>query len=210
VLDDPAFSRYWGNIARIIGFVAKDDEAVRVLLKYATRAEEWRTLNDRQKFVVGQGKIRSLRAIGMIGTELANETLRKAITFEGAQEMIRHWSDKSEGSLPGPFGSMRSIVQDVRSSAAVGLVLTRKPDNVALVKKLYDQERVYPEDWQERGLYRRDMNVMTGAMTYQAVIDEKGWDYLVRAIDTEEELSLLGPYMKRFESHPPGTARPNR
>jgi hypothetical protein len=210
MLDDPAFSLHWGNIARIIGLVARQSEnpeAVGVLLGYTTRAEDWRGQNRHTQSGGGQGKIFALHSVGMIGGKLADETLRQAVTLQGAQNMIRHWADKSPEMLPGAFGSMRSIARNVRGSAAVGLILTREPENIAIVQQAYEQEHVYPEDWQQKGLCYADMSVMTDAMAFGEMISDRGWEYYLERTGTEEEFRALTPYLDKYISYPPDWPR---
>ncbi|NLE59270.1 MAG: hypothetical protein GX616_12990, partial [Planctomycetes bacterium] len=175
------------NLSRVIGYVTKDEQAVRELLVYAKKT----------------GGQYAFESIGLIGGSLADKILRIAFNGKATEEMSRGWSE-AESELLSGWTIPDYLAKDVKSAAATGLVLTRKPENIALVKAAYEENRVYPKDWKERGFYPADFNLMTEAMAVNAVIEEKGMeDYLNSLGHDSQTLRMVYPYVAKYLSMPP-------
>lgn len=175
------------NLSRVIGYVTKDEQAVRELLVYAKKT----------------GGQYAFESIGLIGGSLADNILRLAFNGKATEEMSRGWSE-AESELLSGWTIPDYLAKGVKSAAATGLVLTRKPENIALVKAAYEENRVYPKDWKKKGLYARDMNLMTEAMAVNAVIEEKGMEYYLSNLGSDtHHLSMLSPYFDKYMSWPP-------
>ncbi len=175
------------NLSRVIGYVTKDEQAVRALLVYAKKT----------------GGQYAFESIGLIGGSLADNILRLAFNGKATEEMSRGWSEEESELLSG-WTIPDYLAKSVKSAAATGLVLTRKPENIALVKAAYEENRVYPKDWKERGFYPADFNQMTEAMAVNAVIEEKGMEYYLNSLGHDSQtLRMVYPYVAKYLSMPP-------
>jgi hypothetical protein len=189
MLERLTFSDAGRSLARAMGYVAKDEQAVRALLAYAKRTY------DRYAF----------ESIGLIGGSLADKILRLAFNGRATEEMSNEWS-KEESELLSGWTIPDFAAKEVHGSAALGLVLTRDPVNIAMVKAAYEKERVYPPGWKEKGFYVADFNRMTTAMAVNELIEEKGMEYYLSRLDSgTHHWSMLSPYIDKYMSYPPGS-----
>ncbi|MBN1974947.1 MAG: hypothetical protein JW787_15000 [Sedimentisphaerales bacterium] len=129
LLDDESYVPYWGNIAKVIGFISEDPNTVPILLKYIQR-------NDGDKVNWLNGKIWILCEIGKIGGKEADSILRKAITKEGARELVKDWVD--EELWQDKVYDSNGVILIVRNAAVKGLINTCKPENWKIVEDIIE------------------------------------------------------------------------
>ena len=130
------------------------------------------------------------RWLGRMG---ADEVLVRALSPEGANELVKEWIN--DPSLPVWGRDKDQVLGMVRGSAAVGLVLTGKKENAARVDEIYQQVAVLPISQPNEELY----NQLVEAMAIKQVIAEQGPDRYEQALGTTEMGSLLRPYIKEFD-----------
>ncbi len=132
LLDDKEYAPNFYEIASVISYISKDPNSVPVLVKYFQR-------NDGVKLNT-IFKIENLSYIGMVGCKEADSLLRKAITEEGARELIKGWT---EGLSPEEtrYVNNNRVIMDIQSAAALGLIYTTKQENWKIVEDLYNQNK---------------------------------------------------------------------
>lgn len=135
LLEDEDYIHYWPNIARTIGYISDDPNSVPVLLDYFQRNDS-SNISDMGK--IG-GKIWTIAWIGKIGGDTANSILKKAVTNAGAQELAKAWITKE--TWPNQTWSTETAIGYIQNAAMKGLIYTQKPENIALVEKLYNEEK---------------------------------------------------------------------
>jgi formylglycine-generating enzyme len=208
MLKDPALIGRSEAVASTIAYVAwnsKDDLAAEALIGYITRTDDWRGLDEKGERTLIYRRLTAGELFGLIGGKLANETLRRWIAPDGAKELAVAWGAKTSQH----YQTEANLTHQIRYHAAVGLVLTQDPSNIALVKETYERESVYPKDWKEKGLYLRDMNTMTHAMVTQAFIEDHGIDAWLRQLGQGHQLmNDLSPYFDKYMSYPPDRPPP--
>ena len=131
LLDDKEYASNYYEIASVISYISDDPNSVPVLVKYFQR-------NDGVQLNTTV-KIENLSYIGMIGVKEADSVLRKAITEEGARELIKGWT---KGLSPVETRFVNSkVIMDIQSAAVNGLVFTGKAENWKIVEDLYNQNK---------------------------------------------------------------------
>ena len=73
------------------------------------------------------------------GGDTANSILKKAVTNAGAQELAKAWITKE--TWPNQTWSTETAIGYIQNAAMKGLIYTQKPENIALVEKLYNEEK---------------------------------------------------------------------
>ncbi|MHC4362288.1 MAG: DUF1573 domain-containing protein, partial [Planctomycetota bacterium] len=204
MLEDEAYASCWHNVARLIGYISNDPNSVPVLLHYFKRADgpNFDSIDSLA------GKIWTLVFVGQIGGPQADSVLRQALTDEGAAQLAKAWID---GQLvPNtPFWDDRnSVITFIRSCAANGLVLSRKQENIDIVKRLYADCKTSKENNQllEQSLVE--------SLAIHDFIAENGLEaYFSLDVSATAMLEALEPYLKKYraETTPPLTdTEPNR
>jgi hypothetical protein len=133
LLDDDEYAPYWHKVVAAIGYASDDPNSVNVLLKFIRR-------NDNKKVDMHSimGKSWAFAMIGLIGGDTADSILRKSVTKEGAKELTKDWIN--EKSLPGIVDN-EGMITFIQRHSLTGLVLSGKPENLALVEKLYNEQK---------------------------------------------------------------------
>ena len=137
MLQDNKFKNRWIHVSKIICWLSeKDDkESFDAILNYITRPDSW--LEEDAIGAAGQlmGKGLALEYLGLMANSDVSSILRRAITREGAEELVESWSALP---LPEPYDDRQSLITALRGHAARGLVFSRDPVNVALVREEFE------------------------------------------------------------------------
>ncbi len=184
MLKDPQWAPSWPAIAFTIAKGSDDPASVAVVLDYIRRKEEWASLEQTALNRRISSKLAMIQWLGRMGGEQAVATLRTAITREGAGELVKSWATDTH-VLAQMENTPEHIARLVRGRAAVGLVLTRDPENTAVVER-------------ERQKSPHPASTMVDAAVYQRAIEERGLDVLLAADGTPEERDLLMPVFKEY------------
>ncbi|MHC4527181.1 MAG: WD40 domain-containing protein, partial [Planctomycetota bacterium] len=144
MLQDRNYAAHWHRIARTICFASDRDDAansVGVLLDYLQRDDVW-NLTDSGKIM---GKVGVMCLMGIIGGPEVDSVLRKAVTLEGAAELVKNWIDKKRPIVPESDSWNRAefVRTMIRGEASRGLGLTGDPANNEFLWKLVAEQR----DW---------------------------------------------------------------
>jgi hypothetical protein len=184
MLRDPQWASCWPAIAFAIGKGSDEPASVAVVLDYITRKEEWHSLEEPALNRRISSKLGVIQWLGRMGGQQAVKTLRAAISREGAAELVKNWCTDAH-VLAEMENTPEHIERLVRGQAAVGLVLTRDPENIAAVER-------------ERQKSPHPASTMVDAAVYQRVIEERGLDVLLAADATPEGVDLLTPFFKEY------------
>jgi hypothetical protein len=191
IMKDPSQSEYWDRAAALVGMIGRDAESAKELVDYAKRPIDWKVIKEERRatsHVIAKAGI--FRWLGRMG---ADEVLVRALSPEGANEIVKAWID--DPSLP-PWGRDKDqVLGMVRGSAAVGLVLTGKKENTARVDEIYQKVAVLPISRPNEELY----NQVVDAMAIKQLIADQGLDRYEQALGTIEMGSLLRPYLRKFD-----------
>ena len=191
IMKDPSQSEYWDRAAARVGIIGRDAESAKELVDYAKRPIDWTVIKGERRatsHVIAKAGI--LRWLGRMG---ADEVLVRALSPEGANELVKVWID--DPSLP-PWGRDKDqVLGMVRGSAAIGLVVTGKKENAARVDEIYQKVAVLPISHPNEELY----NQIVDAMAIKQLIAEQGLDRYEQALGTTEMGSLLRPYLMKFD-----------
>ncbi|MHC4498355.1 MAG: M56 family metallopeptidase, partial [Planctomycetota bacterium] len=204
MLEDEAYASCWHNVARLIGYISNNPNSVPVLLHYFKRADD----PDFDSIDSLAGKIWTLVFVGQIGGPQADSVLRQALTDEGAAQLAKAWIN---GQLvqDTPFWDDRnSVITFIRSCAANGLVLSRKQENIDIVRQLYADCRTGKENNQPLEQY------LVESLAIHDFITKNGLEaFLSLDISGTAMLKALGPYLQKYrdETSPALTdSEPNR
>ena len=139
-MNDDEYAPYWNKIVRVIGYVSKDPDSVNALLKFIRRndnskVDENTDLNEN----CINGKCYAFTMIGLIGGDTADSVLRKVVTKDGARELTKDWIDEK----PLPFKNLDNefVIQRIQQHSLLGLIFSDKPENLALIEKLYNEQK---------------------------------------------------------------------
>jgi len=188
MLSDQKYAPYWHNVARVIGYISDDPNSVSILLDYFKR-------DDGVNVSSLGGKIWSIAFIGKIGGEQADEILKKAVTEDGAIEIASNWIN--EELWPDKNWDKSEVIGYIRNAAMRGLVLTRKSDNVDIVKNIYEDE------------FNRVLKTKKATRLCAYAIDSMAANDFIAEHSMEEYLNLtavdrgLDPYIMKYSPRPP-------
>jgi len=191
LLQDESFKDRWIEIGRMIAWLSDsdDEESVSAIIAYIRRPNTWPT-DDRDSILddaVGKGAV--LQALGLFESDIVSETLRDAFTEEGAAELIAPWVSIQTTVEP------LYLAFIIRSWAAKGLVLTRDPENIALVRESYEAlaHKMLTPEYREKEMTdemwldsERHLAFM-GAMTDNDMLTEMGVEEFMRLRDNSEK-----------------------
>ena len=189
MIDDKDCAKYWNNISRLIGYISEDPNSVQILLNYFQRDDGDIAYNI-------NGKVWTLAFIGKIGGSLADEVLKSAITEQGAKQLAGSWIDKEQ--WPDKNWDKQEIVDYIRAAALLGLVYTRKPDNLILVDNTYKREY---ESFQIDPKNLKMLAYSIDAIGANDYIKEKGLDSYLN-LRGSERIKSLWPYLKKYSPQP--------
>lgn len=181
LLSNQAYIDAWARMTVIIGLQGNADKAVPILIEYLERNDSFLGPNSGRHYF---GKATVLEDLGFLGGSLAEETLRKAITYQGSRDLAAAWLDEA----PAEQGD---FTVHMRARAARGLILTQKPANNTVVEDEYTRlipeirrlDALYENVRRERfNLPRRERDrlrlfiELAWALGLRDYIDEKGLD----------------------------------
>lgn len=134
LLLDETYKARWGEIGLIIAWLSDkdDEESVAAILSYIRRPNTWPKDDPDSILDDTVAKGCNLQSLGLFESELVSGTLREAFTEEGAEKLISSWINKQTAVAP------LHLVCIIQSWATKGLVLTRNPENIALVRETYE------------------------------------------------------------------------
>lgn len=195
LLLDESYKDRWGAIATMIAWLSdKDDrESVNAILAFIRRPNTW-PADDRNSIIghtVKKGGV--LKNLGHFESDLVKETLQDALTEEGAEDLISAWINVQTTVEP------PHLIMIIRSWAAKGLVLTRDPENIALVKESYEalthkmltveykEKEMTSELWLESEL----LLAYAGGMVENDMLADMGVDEFVRLRDDSETWAMV-------------------
>jgi hypothetical protein len=185
LLDDDEYAPYWEKVVRAIGYVSDDPDSVNVLLNYIQR-------NDNKKldrFSI-TSKPDAFAMIGLIGGDMADSILRKSVTKEGARELTKDWIDEP---LPETVDTAR-MIRLIQISSLIGLVFSGKPENLALVEKLYnEQKEISIRNHGNTEL----MLTLIDAMVDKDYIADTGLQNFLN-MNSNTLISALSPYLEKY------------
>jgi hypothetical protein len=190
MLNDQEYAPYWHNIARVIGYISDDPNSVPILLNYFKR-------DDGVNVSSLVGKIWSIAFIGKIGGEQADEILKNAVTEDGAIEIASNWINQE--LWPDKTWDKSEVIEYIRNAAMIGLVLTRKSDNLDIVKNIYEDAYnrvVKTKKWTRLCAYAID------SMAANDFIAEHGMEEYLN-LTGGEEIRSLTPYSMKYSPPPP-------
>jgi beta-lactamase regulating signal transducer with metallopeptidase domain len=190
MLEDRAYASCWHNVARLIGYVSNDTNSVPVLLRYFER-DEGRKFDSIDSL---SGKIWTLVFVGQIGGPVADSVLRQALTDEGAARLAKSWIDGPLVPNTPFWGDRNTVVTYIRSCAANGLVLSRKQENIDIVKHLYEDCKTGKENSQLLEQH------LAESLAIHDFITEKGLEaYLGLDVSGTAMLEALRPYLQKYQ-----------
>lgn len=205
MLSDDAFRNRWAEISHIIAWVCnkEDRTALDAILAYIRRPDSWIAAGIEQPGAHVLGKAKALGYLGLLKVDEVPEILRQAFTVEGAQDLIQAWI-----SLPQPKGydDPRVLVNDIRRYAARGLVLTRSPENVALVRDCFERfaHRTMSDEYKEKGRTEdteyetEDYYLLVGALSENDMIEAMGLEEFLRIEDTDFGIESKDKYTNKY------------
>lgn len=185
LMTDESHSHYRSRYTLAIAFLEEPQVAYETIHQYIVRPEEY------LDFQSIDGKYNTIHKLGLVDTPESEEFLRYTLTANGADSLMRNWGTLKdvkkwwEGN-PRPY---------IRGNAAMGLVLTQKPENIALVESLYHelvpQARLVASKYQEPRSYNSsrpevDRDFLTlfeevvDVLAFRDLIDERGLDKVMR------------------------------
>ena len=170
LLDDPAYRRYWANVAKTICYLSDDPRSAGVIIKYIRRSDNWKQgASETHRECVG--KIKAITWLGFIGGEEAERFLVKAMTPDGVRELTKAWIN---GPLPvwatRPDGE---IVGSIQGSAAIGIVHSQSRQGVQKVEALHEAARAHCE---QLGHFTTQFKKTARAMAIRDLIQSMGME----------------------------------
>ncbi|MHC4527560.1 MAG: hypothetical protein ACYS29_06770, partial [Planctomycetota bacterium] len=199
MLEDKKYAGDWHKIARLIGYVSDDPNSVPVLLRYFQRDDSWNwkgTGNHAVGYRRLSGKIDALQWIGKLGGDESGTLLSRAVTEDGAAQVAKAWLADKLIPDSSTFGAMGNTVVFIRGRAAMGLVFTRKPENVAIVRDLATKEITYCAENQK---YTRLYSPLVSAMVYDDFIEDHDLESLFNLFGSRERRKALRPYIRKYK-----------
>ena len=188
LLDDPAYEDYWPRIVKTICFVSNTPKSAPVILEYVRRSDDWESLSGFGLSARCLGKIDSLRWIGLLGSEDANQSLMQMLTTDGVKDFAGEWLD---GPLPlWAKTPQDDIIGVIQGSAAIGIAHSQNQQGIGIVKEMFEAERA---KCKKQGYGTALCAMLAEAMAINSIIESKGideyWNLLsddVRYISTLE------------------------
>ena len=196
LLKDNTYALYHHNIARMIAAVGRDDEAADNLWDYFQNPLDWEKSTSQNAI---WDRLYALLWIGQTGSSKYDEVLRKASTLEGAEELARDWIDNPVVVNPRPGGvpSRKSALERISASAIKGLIMTRRPENIAFVKQLHQKMlNQYLEDKKLTVIFTD----VCESMAINDYINEFGMEnyYIIASYDLGLWQSVINPYLEKY------------
>ncbi len=191
-LGDPEYASHWPRIAELISFISDDQKPVSVIVAYVRRSDDWTLLNPKARSDSCVGKVKSLQWVGLIGGEQADSVLTRAITPDGARELVKEWID---GPLPIWAAKKEGDLLDmIRSYAALGAVYSQNKESMQLVEDLYETVRA---ESMKKGTFAELDKKLVFAMAARDLIGIIGMEEYRNLLGTEALYDALRPYMTK-------------
>ena len=146
------------------------------------------------------GKLWSIAFTGKIGGDTVDNILKKGVTKEGAEELVKAWIDKE--LWPQKNWSKIEIIDYIRNAAMQGLVYTDKTDNLEIVKQIYDKEYDYAvntKKFTKLCAYAIDSMVARDFIAEHSIEDY----FNLCSGSSSEIMKTLGPYIVKYSPSPP-------
>ncbi len=185
LLDDPAYRRYWSNIAKTICYLSDDPASASVIINYIRRSDDWRegAIETHRECT---GKLLAIRWLGFLGGEEAERVLIQAMSPDGARELVKAWLD---GLLPvsagGPDDGFAGLVGVVQGSAAIGIVHAQSREGIQRAEALHEAARA---DFRDQGYSSESTSILlqrTGqAMAIRDLIQSMGIEGYLEHVDS--------------------------
>jgi hypothetical protein len=194
MLKDKNYASEWAKVATLIGYVSDDPCSVPVLLEYIKRDDKWNWNVADRATSIGRllGKISALIWIGKIGGEQANIILKNSATEQGAAQLAKNWI---EGQLPTSVKSKEEIIDYIRSNAVMGLIYSRKPENIEIARQLFTKEEARcRKNREETEFYRGSAS----AIAIQDFAEENGFDTYLNFLGTNQHINAMIPYLTKY------------
>lgn len=190
-----------------VGFLGPSPESAKVLRSFIVEHEAYKDLHS---VAYRADKAHALEYLGLIGGEIAVKTLHQALTREGSLELGKKWIGQKF-----PMADQTDdFTINMRQRAAVGLVYTQDPENLALVEEAYREaleaarpiaqryggsDKVHPgsgaQDWEPIRLYSE----MAWVMAVRDAIEEVGLEnYLPAVYDAGKRMALIRHHWKEY------------
>jgi len=192
---DAAYVPRWQRVAMLIAIVGDDESCAKTVLDYVRAPEGWDSNVYDERVIL---KAQTLMWAGRIGGAATCATLRQALSAEGARELIKEWA---QGPLPPWAREKTNLIDQVRGSAAMGLVLAQDAKGMKLVERLY---------WEVHSEVRRNKDLgkmhsgLISAMAARDLIADIGMDkYLNERVGSDVSWEDLRRYHEKYRSAPP-------
>lgn len=181
-----------------------DRESVDAIVRYIHRADMWSEDEVRDPATQLFGKVRAIQYLGLFKEQKATEILRNTLSESGARELLGEWVDLQQTELPSRFIPL--TIQDAQGYAARGLILSRDPENIALVREHYER---YAHSTQEMGYREVEMTealmnkVLVGqsfaeALAHNDILQKIGVHEYLDTIELEVGMNLLFDHYEKY------------
>jgi hypothetical protein len=186
LLDDDEYAPYWHKVVAAIGYASDDPNSVNVLLKFIRR-------NDNSKVDMHSimGKSWAFAMIGLIGGDTADSVLRKGVTKEGAKEFTQSWINET---LPGKVDN-EGMITFIQQHSITGLIYSGKPENLALVEKLYNEQKKISIKNHERTELMSDL---ISSMAEKDYIADVGLETHLNEFNSGLDTGAMTPYLNKY------------
>lgn len=173
MLADPTYAENWGGIAELLALGPPDSRSLAAIMDFITRQDDWRDLPRRTLDIRVGTKIHAARWIGWVGGPEATAFLRKVVeSTDGAESALLWFDNERSPEIHG--GSQDTTRVIFANAAAVGLIYTRDPENIAIVRDRHERS----------GAFRM-------AMVVNRIIEERGLDWYSQNYPTGSEYAAL-------------------
>lgn len=204
MLQDESYKARWGEIGIILAWVSdeSDEASAAAIIDFIRRPYTWPS-DDADSILddtVAKGS--NLHNLGLFKSDLVSNTLRNAITEDGAEELIRPWISIQTTVEP------LHLVCIIRKWAVQGLVLTRDPENIALVCKSYETlvHKMLSVEYKEREIGRElwldseRHSAFAWGMANNDMLEEMGVEEFKRLRDDSERWARTTfRYLSKYE-----------
>lgn len=179
MLNDLEWASYRESIAATIGQISHDPSSVPVLLDYVRSPADWASLDHEGRFRAITARNGVLQYLGLIGGTEAVQALRTAITREGATALVQRWHTNEHVAS---VKNSQQIIDQVQGWAAVGLVFTQDPENLAILERMRQNA---PGSFAD-------------ALIVQRIIEQHGFDKALEILNTPEGVHVLANTLKEL------------
>jgi len=194
LLKDSSYRPHWPMVARVIGLVSDDVNSVPVLVNYM-RLNDCDSLSDHMFGL----KVRTPIYYGIVGGDKAKEILLRAITEDGAKDLMKGWVGSERAHQ-----QWERNIRRVRNAAYLGLAFLNEPDTNALIEQHYQRElALLPTytNWESCELF----DGLVEAMVQIAHIKDVGKEKAVAVANAGGSRDILRPYYDRYIPPTPKT-----